>query len=135
MAEINIEEMLKQITSNSELMEKISQISKNNDGDISDKLPNIISAISPIIEEEKNASANEKTDTPTNEIQENLQSSFSNFPFQIDKITNTISKNSKLLIALKPYLSKDRSDIVDSIVKMAQVADLMKQIKWGTYVY
>ena len=129
MADLNIEEILNQITGNSELMEKISQISKSGDGSISDKLPEVIKVIAPSIDEENKSTTNENTATPEDKSSPKNESSPTHLPFQIDRITETISKNSKLLVALKPYLSKERSDIIDSIVKMAQVADLMKHVK------
>lgn len=47
----------------------------------------------------------------------------------ISSLSESVSKNSKLLLALKPYLRKERVDIIDSILKMAQVANLMKLAK------
>lgn len=44
-------------------------------------------------------------------------------------LSESISKNSKLLTALKPYLRKERTDVIDSILKMAQVANLLKLVK------
>ncbi len=41
-------------------------------------------------------------------------------------ISRSISKNEPLLCALKPYLSKERQDIIDSIVRLSKIANLMK---------
>lgn len=130
MADISFDEMLKKITENPELMTKISQIAKSSEGEnLTDKLPSVISAISNSINSSEGTSTTEKTDTPLdiNDSSEEKSSIASLVP--VARLQEKISKNSKLLIALKPYLSKERCDIVDSIVKMAQVADLMKLVK------
>ncbi len=41
-------------------------------------------------------------------------------------ISRSISKNEPLLCALKPYLSKERQEIIDSIVRLSKIANLMK---------
>ena len=129
MAENNFEQMLKKITENQEVMAKISQIAKNGDNsDIADKLPDVISAISPLIDskdrgdDQKDNSSNSERE-PTSEASKNV------FSLPVSKLCSKVSKNSELLLALKPYLSKERCDAVDSIVKMAQVANLMKIIQ------
>ncbi len=130
----DFEDILKKITENEDIMSKISQISKNTDKEnVADRLPDVIAAISPLLNGEENiedrADFNEKTDTPANKIEENSTNFDSKLAIPVAKIGEKITKNSKLLLALKPYLSKNRCDVVDSIVKMAQIADLMKLIK------
>lgn len=129
----DFEEILKKITDNEDVMSKISEISKKSDGDVTDKLPDIIAAISPLMNGEKNVEQNsdfsEKTDTSASKNEESPSSFDSKLAIPVAKLGEKITKNSKLLLALKPYLSKNRCDVVDSIVKMAQVADLMKLMK------
>lgn len=130
MADINFDEVLSKITSNPDIMEKISQIASKGDKDnIADKLPDVIAAISPAINDSENKKSDEKTDTPANKTEKSDANINPHFPLPINKLSEKISKNSKLLLALRPYLSKERSDIIDNIVKMAQVADLMKNVK------
>lgn len=131
MADISFDEMLKKITENPQLMTKISQIaSSSDDSDITSKLPLVISAISDSVANDKESTkVEEKTDTPPDKSDTKDKKSSSDFALPVSRIQEKISKNSKLLIALKPYLSKERCDIVDSIIKMAQVADLMKLVK------
>ncbi len=131
MADISFDEMLKKITDNPELITKISQIANDSQGgDITDKLPSVISAISDSINNSaENGNRTEKTDTPPNKSNANNENPSVNFALPVARLQEKISKNSKLLLALKPYLSKERCDIVDSIIKMAQVADLMKLVK------
>ncbi|MBQ8146473.1 MAG: hypothetical protein IJ039_06775 [Clostridia bacterium] len=132
MADTSFDDMLKKITDNPELMTKISQIAKSTDGQsLTDKLPSVISAISDSIKNDgENANASEKADTPPDKINDiSDEKPSASFALPVARLQEKISKNSKLLIALKPYLSKERCDIVDSIIKMAQVADLMKLVK------
>lgn len=131
MADTSFDDMLKKITDNPELMTKISQIANSTDGQgLTDKLPSVISAISDSIKNDgENANASEKTDTPPDKIDTSDEKPSASFALPVARLQEKISKNSKLLIALKPYLSKERCDIVDSIIKMAQVADLMKLVK------
>lgn len=129
----DFEEILKKITDNQDVMSKISEISKNTDKDVSDKLPDVIAAISPLLNggdtAERSNSFEEKTDTPASKTEESAAFLDGKIPMPVAKIGEKITKNSGLLLALKPYLSKNRCDVVDSIVKMAQVADLMKLIR------
>ena len=130
----DFDEILKMITENPDVMSKISEISKGADSEsLSDKLNDVVNIISPLINEKKDDSKNtiisEKTNTPPSKINENAPS-INSTPFDLGtRIGEKINKNSKLLLALKPYLSKERGDALDSIIKMAQVADLMKLMR------
>lgn len=129
----DFDEILKKITENEDIMSKISEISKKSDTEATDKLPEVIDVLSPLIRGDNNIinndEFNEKTDTPPAKTESISASSHGNPYIPIAKLGEKINKNSKLLLALKPYLSKNRCDVVDSIVKMAQVADLMKLMK------
>lgn len=124
MAENSLEEMLERISKNPDLIEKISSIAKGtSSGNPYDSLPEIMSAISPVLQEAKDDGKIEKTYTPPE------KSEFGDLGLPIAKISEKIAKNSKLLVALKPYLSRERSEIIDTIVKLSQVTDLMKLMK------
>ena len=123
MAENTLEEMLKKIIDNPDVMSKVSSIAeKSKDKGLESTLPEIIEAIAPQVSKSAEGKY-EKTDTsPTKS--EKIDTSL---PTEtIRKLGEKISNNSSLLLALKPYLSKERGDMIDNIVKMAQIADLMK---------
>lgn len=127
MADLNFEDILAKITQNPEIIEKVSKIAHSDDGgSLSDSLPKVIEAILPQVEEAKQEANEKNTDTGPQKDDEAHSTSLS---LPVGKISKKISKNSHLLMALKPYLSKERCDIVDSIVKMAQVADLLSITK------
>ncbi len=114
MAEGNVNEVLSSVFSNPELMEKISGIVKGSDKEKKeDALPDIISAISenvkfPTQSEEKSESKEEKA----------------------AEASASMSRSSKdsaaLLRAMKPFLSKERCEMVDNILKFEQLAALVK---------
>ena len=107
-------------------MGKISNIKNSNDKDISQALPDIISLLSPLVADsskEKQEESDEKADS--REMKEDT----AKIPLHLADLSERIRKNSDLLLALKPYLKKERGEIIDSIVKMAQVANLMKLAK------
>ena len=125
MADFNIDELLSSITSNPELMEKINSIKESNSsGDVSQSLPDIISLLSPIVN-----SSSRENDTKEEASRADTAEDNAKIPAHIARLSEKINKNSALLLALKPYLKKERRDIIDSVVKMAQVANLMKLAK------
>lgn len=124
MAEMNLDEIFKKIANSPDIVDKIMAATKNSENDEgSNQLSKIIDAISPVINQSKDEAESEKTDTPPRENQEQLLSQ------PLSRLGEKINKNSKLLLALKPYLSSERSEIIDTIVKIAQVGDLMKLLK------
>lgn len=137
MSEFNFDEILNKIGENPDIVSKITQISKS--GESNDKLSEMISALSPLFdststaqpdENDKNRNAtNEKADTFPAKTEGEAIKSDAILTIPIMKITEQIKKNSALLSALKPYLNKSRCDLIDSVLKMAQVADLMRLLK------
>lgn len=124
MAESSLDEILEKISKSPDIIEKISAITKGaSDESQLDRLPEIIAAISPALSGEKSNNKDEKTDTPPE------KSILGDLDLPIAKIGEKITKNSKLLMALKPYLCKERCEIIDAVVKLAQVTDLMKLVK------
>lgn len=131
MAESSFEEILEKISNSPDIIEKISSITKNaSSSNPYESLPEIMAAIAPALQDKdgkqdiqnKSQSA-EKTDTPPE------KSDFGELGLPIGKIAEKITKNSKLLLALKPYLNRERSEIIDTVLKLSQVTDLMKLIK------
>lgn len=124
MAENNLGEIFEKIASNPDIIEKITSITQGNENtNTEETLSKIMEAISPIVKQEKSDESGEKSDTPLGKTENRL------FSLPLGKIGEKITKNAKLLIALKPYLSPERSDIIDTVVKIAQVGDLMKLVK------
>ena len=115
MADEKINEVLSSVFSNSELMDKISNIVKDKKGESKeDALPEIISAISekvkiPTQGEEKGEMNNEKAEADS--------SSF---------FSNSTKNSAALLRAMKPFLGKERCEMVDNILKFEQLAELVK---------
>lgn len=124
MAENDFNEILNKIASNPDIIERLSSITQGaaKEG-TQDSLSKVMEVISPLINQSSNAKDDEKTDTPPHKSSEQALS------IPLAKIGEKITKNSKLLIALKPYLSRERCEIIDTIVKIAQVGDLMKLVK------
>ena len=125
----NLSDILSSIMNDSDLINKIKDTVKSNDNSGTLPLESVISLISPKLNESKK---NDNTQNNPNEGIDNSSAS-SNTTFDklsslsfIGSISETISKNSPLLLALKPYLSKDRCDIIDSVVKISQITDALK---------
>lgn len=114
MSENNFESMFAKITSNPELMSKISEVVKNNkSGEISDTLPDVLSLIEPEI-----GKGDEQQKTSTEgESQGSLGA--------IGEISKQISKSAPLLLAIKPYLNKSRQDLVENLVKLSSLASVL----------
>ena len=124
MVDSSFDEILEKISKSPDIIEKINAITKGESGGGQfDRLPEIMAAISPALNGENEGEKGEKTDTPPEKSQ------LGGLDLPIAKIGEKITKNSKLLIALKPYLCKERCEIIDTVVKLAQVTDLMKLVK------
>lgn len=122
----NIDSVLSSVLSDEGLMDKIKGIVKSHDGDTSSSLEEVISAISPKLQGEniidEKSKADKIIDTGTNEISQNKL---------LLSLSKSISKNVGLLIALKPYLSKERCQMIDGIVKISKLADTLKLLEGG----
>ena len=139
MSENSIESVLSMISSNPDLINKISSAVQAGGDDLSKNLSSVISLISesqnqsnkadeksalPV--EEKEA----KIDTPADKIGNSaeflLDGKANSF---LSTLSKSISKNSSLLIALKPYLSKNRCEIIDTVIKISQLSNIMNLVK------
>ena len=145
MSNNSFESILSMISSNPELLNKISSAVKDGGGDMEKSLSSVVSLISEnqgainndtknslfneIVPEEKPIQNEEKIDTEVdkNEI---LSEVFNKNPDSfLLSFTKSISKNSAFLLALKPYLNKERKDIIDSVVRISQLASIMNLAK------
>lgn len=145
MSDNSFESIISMISSNPDLINKISSVVKDGGGDMEKALSNVVSLISenqgeagqePTVESvvsskgEAYTEQNEqKTDTYMGE-NEILSEVFKKSPDSfLHSFTKSISKNSAFLLALKPYLSKERKDIIDSVVRISQLASIMNLAK------
>ncbi len=130
MIEGSFEEMLSSVTSNKELMSKISQIVDNKNGEISDTLPDVLALLSKHIDkkddgEQNNLQSGEsKTDSDDREA---ISSGIldNGMVKLISSLCKEISKSSKLLLAIKPYLSKGRQDTISTILKLSSLSSVL----------
>ncbi len=110
MSEGGFEEILSSVMGNEELMKKISGIANAHSKNTEEALPEVIEAItsSMNVSQESNAKPEE------------------NHEKKHDAKRFDYSKSSKLLLALKPYLSDKRCQMIDSILRVEQIAEFMK---------
>ncbi len=114
MADENVNQVLSSVFSNTELMEKISGIIKNKKGESAeDALPEIISAIS------------ENVKTPTHGDEKSPEADESLKDASVKPRSRSMGDSSALLCALKPFLNKERRELVDNILKFEQLATLV----------
>lgn len=116
----NLESILSSVMSDEGLMDKIKNSVKNQENPTS-SLNDVISLIAPKLSDKNEKNYESKNE---NSLKENLEVK-SSIPF-INSISNSISKNSDLLLALKPYLSKERGQIIDGMIKLSHIADTLK---------
>lgn len=123
--ENNLEAVLSSITSNSDLMQKISEITKNSDG--TSAIGEVVSLLSPHINSSTSTQGEEKAEESASSKGVMEESATPKESLSIlDSVSNTISRNTPLLLALKPYLSKERAKIIDSVIALSKVASISK---------
>ena len=122
MSNISFDEMLNKITSNQELMKKISTIVSNNEGgEITDTLPDILSLIaSNEGEKDKGDNNEENSDFNIEEAKEK-----NDVTSIISSLGTEISNSSPLLLAIKPYLNKSRQNMIDTLIKLSSLAKVI----------
>ena len=118
----NLDSLLSSVLGDEALMNKIKDTVKGNNGDTSSSLENVISLISPKLKNE-NAQANGEIKDDADIIESSGKPNSLSF---INSLSNSISKNAGLLLALKPYLSKERCQMIDGVVKISQITDTLK---------
>ena len=111
MSEGNFDALLSSVLGNEELMGKISSIMSSHNGNQDESLPEVINAVSSTL--------GIKSDDMTKKQDEAI-------PISNVKGIPDFSRNTRLLSALRPYLSEKRAQMVDSILKLEQLAEIMK---------
>lgn len=134
MSENNFEDIISKITSNPELISKISSGVKEENGDMGKALSNVIGILtdSDVLnnknDSDENDSKKEKNSDTSKDIFKNIDNK-SGIEGLIFSFCSTISRNAPLLLALKPYLGKEKRDMIDSIVKLSQLASIVNLAK------
>lgn len=147
MGENNFEEILSSVMSDGDLMSKISDIVKSNkSGDVASSLPDVIAALSPVLNGNKKEGA-ESSDKPHfekdgaeasiksgngNDEKENVAEAFMKSGKDSTNILSLLAsggRSCKLLLALKPYVSRERKEMIDTIVRVSQIADIIKTVR------
>jgi len=114
MAEENVNELLSSVFSNTELMEKISGIVKDaGDSNKESMIPSVVSAITESIGSPKKSRESAEESEKTSKDVSVLSS-------------HGVKDSAALLRAMKPFLSKERCDMVDNILKFEQLATLVR---------
>ncbi|MBR2943793.1 MAG: hypothetical protein IKC16_01735 [Clostridia bacterium] len=139
MAEASFEEILNSITSNPDLLNKISKSVKENEGgDLSNTLEKVISLIQnnenePSDFEESHDSEDKEYKEVDNETRNEAKDSKERSAVGLDSLIlslgKSMSKTSPLLLALKPYLSKSRCELIDSLINMSRLASIINLAK------
>ena len=137
MSENNLSDIISALSSNKEIV-KLAEKAKES-GDFG----SILSEVASLLGEEKNdgeineALKNEENEAYTEpDTEKNGQDKESNVGEQntllgslLPLFSSSICENSELLIALKPYLSKKRCDLIDSIIKISRLASIVSLSK------
>lgn len=126
--ENSIDSVLSSVMGNEELMNKIRATVKGNGGDTASSLEDVISLIAPALNADK-SNGNTDTEQGKNEADyksDEINSSEREINSLLSSFSHTISKNTGLLIALKPYLNKDRCQMIDGVVKISRLAEALK---------
>lgn len=146
--EARIEDIISSVTSNPELFEKISSTLKENDGDISKSLGDVVSLISESasdnnenkVENDKKESTEEAKEAWKAENKNGEENtSFNNNQFFdilsslgsskgggfVSSIGKSLNKCTPLLIALKPYLSHSRCELIDTMIKISKLSSIV----------
>ena len=123
----NVNDILSSVLENKELMSKISGIvSENKSENKEDALPDIIAAISQSMnsDSEKSAARDEIIDTGSKKSEEKSGATSS----VLSKVKGN-RESAALLRAMKPFLSKERCELVDNILKFEQLASLIDTVR------
>lgn len=106
MSEGGFDTLLSSVLGNEELMSKISGIASAHSQNSDEALPEVIEAIA--------SSMNTPREDGKDKEQERGRA-------RLDH-----SKSTKLLVALKPYLSDKRAHMIDNILRVEQIAEIIK---------
>ncbi len=124
MSEKSFEEMLSSVTANPELMGKISQlVEKNKNGEISDTLPDVLSLLSSHIKNDEKNNEQPVADEEKSEKEDNAADV--NVIKMVGSLSKEISKSTKLLLAIKPYLNQGRQEMISNILKLSSLSSVL----------
>ena len=119
MSDNGFESALSSVLGNEELMKKISLAVEGKGGDKEASRPEVIDLISSSFKKDgKDKSEGQDSATEASSVIGGKEKSGFNIP--------SFSKNADLLCALKPYLSEKRVAMLDNILKIEQIAEIMK---------
>ena len=137
MSENSFDDIISKISSSPELLNQIASSVKNNENDMSKALSGVIDIISKsnAINSEKNEDLKKESgaeptlflDTSGAKKEKTTdEASTQNLLFSM---CQSISKNSSLLLALKPYLNRERQDLIENILKISKLASIASIVK------
>ncbi len=89
------------------------------------KLPSILSSVKPLLEILQASSKAAMPPPPKNEAVPVLSS---DAPASATKHSPNADSRTALLCAMKPYLSRDRQNAIDYIVKIGRLGDILKTL-------
>ena len=123
----NINDILSSVLENKELMSKISGIvAENKSESKEDALPSIISAISESMNTEKDAPVNKEIiDTEASRNHGEAKNTSPN----LSRLKFNHKESDALLRAIKPFLSKERCELVDNILKFEQLTSIVELMR------
>lgn len=122
----NLESILSSVMNNEDLINKIKDTVKKQNHD-SSSLNEVISLITPIFNQTNENSTASSTESKDTNSTKNTEYKNNTFSF-VNSISHSVSKNSGLLLALKPYLREERCKIIDSVIKISQITDALNLI-------
>ena len=111
------ESLLSSVLGNEELMSKISSIAGTHGQNQDEALPEVIEAIASSIPSQGKGNEVDKENVEAS-VKESFEPAFKDF--------KASSNSTRLLQALRPYLSEKRAHIIDSILRAEQIAELMR---------
>ena len=118
----NLGNILSSVMKDDNLMNKIKDTVKKQEGNSSSSLEEVISMLSSKLSD-SNVDDNKSVDETTETDSKNDITTQNNLNLLAHTLSRSVSKNSALLLALKPYLSKERCHVIDSVIKISQIAD------------
>lgn len=123
----DISEMINKIMQDPQLSEMMRELKGNNSGssadtqaDIMEKLPQIMSVISPLIGDGARASDKDEKNDGKPTVKSKEARGFEKY----DKARAT-----RLMSAIKPYLSRERCSMIDKCMSVMQLGDVMTVLR------
>ena len=123
----NLGNILSSVMNDENLKKQIKETVINQKGDYSASLEKVISLLSSNFNTENEAniiSTQENTESRDTKSTNNVVEKTNMLSF-FNSMSRSVSKNSELLLALRPYLNKERSNLIDSIIKLSQITNTL----------